>query len=54
MSLHPILALDHVIDEARNYLRTELRNQGGAIVGSGKRGLGARYWLPQYAPKAQP
>ena len=25
MTLHPILALDHVIDEYRDYLRTEFR-----------------------------
>jgi len=25
MALHPILALDHVIEEYRDYLRTEFR-----------------------------
>ena len=32
MSLHPILALDHAIDEYRDYLRTESCSERGAIV----------------------
>lgn len=47
MSLHPILALDHVIDEYRDYLRTEFRAKDRALRDALERELDQPLFLSQ-------
>ncbi|MGD0949890.1 MAG: DEAD/DEAH box helicase [Candidatus Binatia bacterium] len=47
MTLHPILALDHVIDEYRDYLRTEFRAKDKALRAALERELDQPLFLAQ-------
>ena len=47
MSLHPILALDHVIDEYRDYLRTEFRAKDSQLKEALERELDQPLFLAQ-------
>lgn len=47
MALHPILALDHVLDEYRDYLRTEFRAKDPALKAALERELDQPLFLAQ-------